>query len=694
MLSSGTGGSNGGAGGRVGTGGRGEAAGMEAAGRGGLAGADAGGEGIAGASGLGGSAGVENGGSGAGTEGSAGTAGVAAAGAGGTAAVGCGADDTACAPASGVLGFCKANVCVSCAGGASGNTSCSAAYGNGAGYVCASGNCAAGQCVSNGECPSGQLCGVGSANQCGGCVGDAQCTGGGGYGAGYLCIGGACLVADCRADNDCGSGRICGLNTANRCAPCAADDQCHNDATTYGPTFICDTSAGRCVPGSCALNNRACSANQADFCCGGACVAGNCCGSADCAALGNNYSCTNHVCTRCALATGNTYYVDPAAGSDTIGTGNNSTFGCAFKTISRALAVIGSAPNPATRVLVLATGPVGVASNAEQFPIDVPSNVVIGGNAGRVQVLVPANTNGFLLHHPGSGLTNLTIDGQGNRAAYGIYVSSGADDTTVISALDVQNMGGDGIRVVGSGVLSIRAGVHVTLNGTSGSPADGLYVTDQGRAKIDVTAGDPVHFDRNTARGIYVNKSAAIELNGSPGSGGNGTITTNSNLTAGLWIEQTPAANLPLNTVTGLVSWANPGYGMRIAAGSAARVRQSYVLANGASGILVSTYINGMTRNNDTSKINLGTSAGPSYGGNTVQAALGSNPNVGAGICLTLDRGAGAALNAAGNLFAGPIDCSTSTATLRRSTRCSGSVDYAVRNNGPTSNTIVVARCR
>jgi hypothetical protein len=386
--------------------------------------------------------------------------------------------------------------------------------------------------------------------------------------------------------------------------------------------------------------------------------------------------------------------VDPAAGSDTIGTGNNSTAGCAFKTISRALAVIGSAPNPGTRVLVLATGPVGVASNAEQFPIDVPSNVVIGGSAARVQVLVPANTNGFLLHRPASGLTNLSIDGQGHSAAYGIYVSSGADDTTAISALDVQNMGLDGIRVVGSGALSIRAGVHTTLNGTSGSPADGLYVTDQAHVKIDVTVGDPVHFDRNTARGIYVNKSAAIELSGTPSSGGNGTITTNSNVTAGLWIEQTPTASLPLNSITGLVSWANASYGMRVAAGSVARVRQSFLLANGASGILVSTYVNGTTRNNDTSKINFGTTAGPSYGGNTVQAALGSNPNAGAGICLTLDRAAGAVLNAAGNVFAGPTDCSTSTATLRKSTRCSGSVDYAVRNNGPSSNTIVVARCR
>jgi hypothetical protein len=625
--------------------------------------------------------------------GSSGSVGMAGTGANaGAGASGCGADDIACVPSSSVQGYCKANTCVSCSAGAPGNAACSAAYGNGAGYVCAAGNCVAGQCVTNAECPAGQLCGAASANQCGSCSGDAQCTGSAGYGAGYLCLSGACALADCRADNDCQSGKICGLHVPNRCAGCALDEQCHNDMA-YGPTFMCDTSASRCVPASCTNNNLVCSKNSADFCCASACVAGNCCSNSDCAGVGNNVTCTNHVCTQCAQATANTYYVDPVAGNDSVGTGN-SVAGCAFKTISRALAVIGPTPNLGTRVLVQVSGVVGVAQSGEMFPIDVPSNVTIGGSGGRAQINVPANTNGFALHHPGSGLTNLTIDGQNNAAAYGIYVSTGADVTTSISSLDVQNMGRDGIRVLGSAVLSIGAGVRATFNGTSGVPADGLSVTDQARAKISVTSGDPVHFDHNTARGIYVTKAAVIELTGTAGTSGNGTITSNSNGTAGLWIEQTPASGLPLNTVTGLVAWANIGNGIRIMGGSAARVRQSWVLANGSSGIQVSTYVNGFTRNNDTSKINLGTTSGPSYGGNTVQAGLGNNPNAGAGICLAVDRAAGAVLNAAGNIFAGPIDCASSTATLRKNTRCSASTDYSVRSNGGTANSIVIARCQ
>jgi hypothetical protein len=107
----------------------------------------------------------------------------------------------------------------------------------------------------------------------------------------------------------------------------------------------------------------------------------------------------------------------------------------------------------------------------------------------------------------------------------------------------------------------------------------------------------------------------------------------------------------------------------------------------------VSTSVNGSTRNNDTSKIDLGTRTG-SNGRNTFQASLGGNPNSAAGICLSLDRLAGSVLNAAGNRFSGPTDCATSTATLTKNNRCSGAVDYSVRGNGTSSNSIVVSMCR
>jgi hypothetical protein len=126
-------------------------------------------------------------------------------------------------------------------------------------------------------------------------------------------------------------------------------------------------------------------------------------------------------------------------------------------------------------------------------------------------------------------------------------------------------------------------------------------------------------------------------------------------------------------------------------AGSSALIRRSYVLANGSSGIIVSTYINGNTRSNDISRIDLGTSAGPSYGHNTVQASLGANPNAGAGICLSVDRTANVRLNAAGNVFSGATDCSLTAATLTKNNGCSGSVDYSVR--GSNVNSIVLSNC-
>jgi hypothetical protein len=638
--------------------------------------------GTQGGSGAGG--GQSNGGAGAaGSGGAAGTAGGSG---------GCGADDTACSPSNNVQGFCRSGNCVTCTSGGD-VTSCSAAYGNGSGYVCASGSCTQGNCVSNTDCSGGQLCGFVMPQQCGSCTSDAQCTGGGGYGAGHLCIAGGCVSADCRIDGDCPGGQICGLNSPNVCAACSSDAQCQS-ASGYGASFVCDSTTSRCVSNACTNNSQACSTNPADFCCASACVTGNCCAPSDCASLGNNYTCVSHTCTQCPQATNNTFYVDPVAGSDVAGTGNHSTSGCAFKSLSRALAVIGSSPNPGTSILLLNTGTVSTTANGEKFPIDLPANVVISGSGGRPLVLVPASTNGFSLHNPHSGLTNLTIDGQTQTAAYGIYVSAGADATTSIASLDVRNMGRDGIRVAGTGVLSVQAGVHATGNGTSGSPADGLNVGGQGHATIDPSAGDAIHFDQNTAHGIYVTGAGSIQLTGTPGSPGSGTVTTNGNIAAGVWIEQTPTLNPTANVITGLVAWANVGNGVRIVAGSAVTLRNSLMLANGSNGLIVSTSVNGNTRNNDTSKIDLGTSAGPSYGGNTFQASLGNNPNSAAGLCLSLDRTAGSVLNAAGNVFAGPKNCATSSATLTKNTRCSGGVDYSVRSNGSTTNSIVVSMCQ
>jgi hypothetical protein len=437
------------------------------------------------------------------------------------------------------------------------------------------------------------------------------------------------------------------------------------------------------------VNGSACSANASDFCCGGACTSGNCCTAADCTSLGNNYTCANHTCTLCPQATSNTYYVDPVNGHDTTGTGSNASAGCAFKTITRALAFIGATPNSGTLINILPTASVSTGTG-EVFPIHVPTNTTISGSGAVATVQVPAAGTGFILSQANSGLTSLAIDGQSNTANTGIQVSGGS---VTLWSLSVANMLHDGIRVTNVATVSIGSGVSSTQNGTTTTGADGLHLSNTSKVTINVTSGTATHFDGNSAHGILVDGAAAITLTGTPGTNGAGTITTNNNTAAGLWVEQTPGATLPLNTISGLVAWANLGNGIRIVAGSAVQLRNSIVLANAANGVIVSTNAASAPPSDDTSKIDLGTTTGPSYGKNTLQASLGSNPNGSAGICLQLTRNAGQTLNAAGNIFAGSVDCSTSTSTLKRSNACGGRVDVAVGATGTTTNSIVVSLC-
>ena len=689
--------SSGGAGGAntAGAGGAssGGAGGANTAGAGGASSGGAGGSNAGGASsgGTAGAGGANAGGTaGANTGGTAGTGGVNAGGTGGVA--GCGADNTACTLSGNKNGFCSSNVCTACAGPAD-NASCSAAYGSGTGYVCVAGSCTAGNCIANTDCPNGGICGITTANQCDKCSTDGSCVTA--YGSGYLCTAaGACVQGDCKADADCPTGEICGVTKANNCGKCTTDTECKNDAT-YGSSFVCNTATGACVAGTCSQNSKSCPSNGADFCCGGACVEGNCCSAPDCASMGNNFACVNHACTQCAQATNNTYVVDPVNGSDTIGTGNGATAACAFRTIARALTVIGSAPNPGTKVLVAATGSVGTATG-ETFPVVVPTNVTIGAVTTAVTVLVPSGLAGFSLAKPSSGLADLVIDGQNHTATSGVVATAGSADSTSISNVTVKNMASDGIRVAGTGVLSIGVGVSSTGNGVAGNntAADGLHVQDQGKATIAVASGAaPTHFDSNSAHGIFVTGNGSINLTGVAGTGGDGTVTANGNTLAGLWIEQTPAANPAMNTVTGLVSWANTGNGIRAVAGSALTLRKSFVLANQTNGVMVSTLVVNNTQTNDVSHLDLGASG--SAGANVLQASLGQNPNGGAGICLAINRTAGGTLKAEGNVFSGPRNCATANpGTLTRNATCANAVDVSVRVTGPTTNTIDVANCQ
>ena len=171
-----------------------------------------------------------------------------------------------------------------------------------------------------------------------------------------------------------------------------------------------------------------------------------------------------------------------------------------------------------------------------------------------------------------------------------------------------------------------------------------------------------------------------------PASASAGTVLTNGNYYAGVWIQQT--AGTAAVELTGLVSYANvAGQGVRVFGGSALKLRKSVLLSNAGNGVLVTTNVVGNVRVNDVSRIDLGTTA--DYGKNVLQSVLGFNPNLGVGVCLALDAGT-ARLAAAGNSFAG-LDCSQNApGAVTRNNGCGNHADIGITTLG---NDINVANC-
>jgi hypothetical protein len=416
--------------------------------------------------------------------------------------------------------------------------------------------------------------------------------------------------------------------------------------------------------------------------------------------------------------------VDPVNGSDSgTGSGDLSDGGaspsCALKTITRALQLIGTT-GLATQVVVV--GGTGVTVGAgETFPIAIPANVTLTSSTGPVTVQVPNGKSGFEIAKSPAGLTSganapitITTTVTPNSGTtlptggtYGILVAAGSTAASTITNVTVSGMLGDGIHVNG-GVVTIGQGVVSTNNGIqpttrAGYQSPGLHVTGTGEAIINVPSGDtPTQFNANTAHGILVDQTGYIDLTGAVTNGamGTGTIQTNGNLPAGVWIQQTPGANIPRNIITGLVSYQNTGgNGMRIVAGSSVTVRSSAFLANAADGVIVSTYGTGATAVNDMSKIDLGDATG--NGDNTFQAPLGAGNNGNAGLCIAVAANAGV-LSAVGNQFSA-ANCATTAATLtlnasgcgNSAARCAGGVcdlGYASAADS-TGNSFNVAMC-
>jgi hypothetical protein len=650
-------------------------------------------------------------------------------------------NDAACVTAYGPQHLCIGNVCVTgecrvssdCSGGkicdtaartchtCANDAACSNDPSYGASTVCVSGGCQGGDCHgSSDDCPTGQLCGIGSVNTCGGCSTDAQCTADPSYGAGNICYQGICQPGNCHGTSaDCTgakTGLVCGASAANTCGACATDVQCQAD-TSYGSTTICNTTtgmsaSGQCVSAVCSMSG-ACAANANDFCCGGLCTAGNCCVDADCAAnpkFGSIYRCVSNNCTGCSAAVGNKYYVDPVNGSDGTATGSGMAGGvatpsCSFKTVTRALQVVGSFAVPGTQIIIVGqSGTTVTLTASESLPIVVPANVTIASKDGPIRVNLPAssdpnfgNVAGFQLGGDLAAIAPdpaapITIDGSTNTSGIGIGVSPGSGRSAALSYVVVQNTGGHGIAV-SNGSLVVGPGVNVSGAGSTTKRRDGLNVAG-GSVAISVVSGQaPSTFNNNTQHGIYVTGAGVVNISGVPvivpAPNGQGTVQANGNFFAGLRIFEAPSA-AALSSVDGLVAWGNSQNGLRLYGGAKVRVRNSVLLANGLNGIYLTSY-DSSAAGNDLSQVDLGKSGSP--GRNDIQALVGSNPDL-AGLCVAMSSGVGSlTLSAQGNVFAGPTDCAVATAPVVRSSVCGGYVDVGVIPATSTTVTVDVSTC-
>jgi hypothetical protein len=352
--------------------------------------------------------------------------------------------------------------------------------------------CVAGNCHTDANCPTGQICGVSVANSCGGCTPDTDCTNDlATYGPGYICFQGSCKLGDCHtSSSDCSGanlGRICGASSPNNCGSCTTDAQCKADPF-YTNTSICNTAAGpnagKCVSGGCSTTSTTCSANSADFCCGTnpnqACVTGNCLNNTDCVEqpqLRRGLRLHRQRLHPLRRHLRQHYYVDPVKTATTRAPPAASLAGgtpgavVQLQDHHRAMQVIGSFRAPNTHVVIL--GPVSGLAAADALrsrcsrtsSYDAGRAITITLAAAAVQA-APASDSGFILANSGSGIQGsaaapLTLDGNGNTSGRAITVQPGAGNSVTISNLTVQNTRDHGIYVT-NGVLNIGAPGRVT----------------------------------------------------------------------------------------------------------------------------------------------------------------------------------------------------------------------------------------
>jgi hypothetical protein len=543
------------------------------------------------------------------------------------------ADGTACANG----GLCQNHICSPCADGM--DAQCTAAYGSA--YVCVVGGCVPGDCHVNSDCPTGKICDVTRPNFC---------------------------DNGCASNSDCPNGKFC--NGLQQCSGCALDSDCD----LLGTGYLCNTATSTCVANTCS-GSATCTANASDYCCGSTCVFGNCCSadgaSADTLCKGatrlNNAlaTCVDNQCTACAAVTNSVYYVDPVNGVDATATGNNSvTAGCAFKTIKRALAVVGN-PNTAATILIMSDVPV---ANAETN-LKVGKNITIQGMTRTTKVALSSGGFGFQIAQSGAHLTSLVIDG-GNAVSDGVIlqlVSPSPTPAPLLDAITIQNMTRTGVNVRQASKLTIGADFISQNNGGTVPEGGGLVVMDAG-SLVTIHQSNaalmPIVF-KNNSNGLVVMNDGAVNLVGAVAADGTGTISFSNNKNDGILFDA--GSSKSSNSLDGIVANSNGiggdlryGAGLQLAnTGAAMKLRRSTLIGNNVAGVRVRVGT-GQLGLMDLGGAPIAAGGNTDNGANTLQSSTLSNRT---GICMEQPSGA-TKLPARGNKFLGGIDCTASTSTL------------------------------
>lgn len=565
--------------------------------------------------------------------------------------------------------------------GTGGSAGSSSAGGGAAGT---SAGAAGAQCTARSPCANGPdqgVCNDGACSACADPKGDPACVAA--YGDGNLCVGGACVKAQCRTAADCGdAGQSC---VNNQCAGCKSDGDCTS------PSTICDTKSGACVTNaSCgsAVNGAACPVNAADLCCAtsGVCTAVSCCGTDPCKSsptlAANDGKCKSGQCVlnTCAAPTGTTRYVDFSAPA-----GGSGSKTCPFGGLSAAFDDLGATGGTVVvksggKQTALATLLVGsgiqiygsdknfdactkaTCADSTQWPI------ITTGNHRFMNFLTPGMRE---LHY-------LTIQGAGKATATtsGLYLSAA---TVLLEHVDVSGYQ-YGEYVDTGGTANIGGGVHLHDNHV------GLFVSDGGAspggaaAVAPLMTGDPTNFNNNDT-GIVCRGNGSLQISGPPWSMAvPGIISADNNGGAGVSWSSTLAT--PLGTIDGLQASGNGADmtqtqhdGISIFAHSMVKIRNSYLHDNTGNGLHIAA--NGTIAADELTGIDLGNGVAAGAGRNTFAV------NALAGLCIDSGPATTAAtsgvttLNADGNIFGTSAGDCTKGGTFTRAMACAAGVDYS-----------------